>query len=212
MRVTLVDERDAGWEQHDAPFRVFVYRGPDNAVTAYDVADASLKDALEAAHNLSHGDEMIWSLAVVVDGLASTRGLVWISGMDYNDAPSTTREWERRREMQDRYLLARSRRGESPLLPDGRRVIRLAAEWTVRWPLWENFSDDYLLTPDALGLDAELSQALEAWNEVFNARDENDPLPIDWIHEGWALATRLQGALGPGFEVRPEFGHYATGS
>lgn len=38
--------------------------GPDNAVTAFDVANASLNDVVEAAHNLSHGDELLWSLAV----------------------------------------------------------------------------------------------------------------------------------------------------
>lgn len=207
MQVTLVDERDAEWEQTDAPYRIFVYRGADNAVTAFDIANASLKDVLEAAHNLSYGDELLWSLAVVIDGGADGRGLAWISGMDYNDAPASRREWERRREMQDRFLSARALRGEPPLLPDGRRLIRLFPEWTVRWPLWESFTEEYLLTADALGLDATLSQDLADWNEAFNARHEDDPLPDGWVEEGWALARRLQSALGPTAEVRPEFGH-----
>lgn len=210
MRVALVDERDATWEQIDAPFRLFVYRGAGSAVSAYDVADASLKDALEAARNLSRGDELLWSLAVVVDGTADGRGLAWISGMDYHDRPTSPREWERRREMQSRYLAARSRRGEPALLPDGRRLIRMFPEWVAGWPLWEDHTEAYRLTGEMLGLDAHLSRELYDWNEAFNARQEDDPLPDGWIDEGRALAQRLQSALADIAEVRPEFGHYGT--
>ncbi|MGX5695711.1 hypothetical protein ACWKWP_05880 [Agromyces soli] len=208
MHITLVDERDASWEQAEPRFRLFVYRGADNAVTAYDIVDASLDDVLEAARNLSEFDARLWSLAVVVDRADLERGLAWISGGDYNEAPTTPQEWRRRREMQSRYLMARSRRSAAPLLPDGRRLIRMFPEWISGWPLWEDFTDDYRLTGELLGLDPELSQALFDWNEAFLSRSEDDPVPVGWVDAGWELATRLQHAVAGFAEVRPEFGRY----
>lgn len=208
MRIELVDERDVRWEQPEPHFRLFVYRGAGHAVAAYDVTDASLADVLEAARNLSQDDALLWSLGAVVhgrtDGPADDRGLVWISGADYNDVPTTPSARRRRREMQSRYLMARARRGEAPLLPDGLRLIRMFPEWVSGWPLWEDFTDAYRLTGASLGLDPALSQALYDWNEAFLSRDEEDPLPAGWLDDGWQLAARLQRALAGVAEVRPE--------
>ncbi|WJL97190.1 hypothetical protein QSU92_08550 [Microbacterium sp. ET2] len=205
MRGIPADERDSTWERDDARYRLYVFTGTDNAVTAIDLVEATIEEALEAASVLSNRDEHLWSLALVENDARGMRGLIWLSGMDYNDPPDTPREWQRRRQMQDRYLLARSRRNEPVVLPNGLRLIRVFPEWASGWPLWENFTQDYRLTGADLQLTRELSDALFAWNEAWLSRAENDPLPAGWEEEGHYLVSRLRNELQGVAEVRPEF-------
>ena len=204
MQVEAVDERDVTWESHASRYRLFVYDGPDSAVTAYDITEATMADVREAATQLSHDDARMWSLALVIYH-AGARGLQWLSGMDVHDTPRGAAEWRARREMEDRYLAARARSGAAPLLPDGRRVIRLFAGWASS-PLWETFTDAHVLQPEDLDLSAELAADLMRWNDAFGARSEIDPEPEGWRARGWELAARLQSELDGVAEVRPEFG------
>lgn len=205
MRGFPAEERDSTWERDDARYRLYVFKGPDNAVTTIDVVEATIEQALESAMALSNGDEHLWSLALVENDSRGMRGLIWLSGMDYNDPPSTAWEWQRQRQMQDRYLIAKNRRGEPTVLPNGLRLIRVFPEWVSGWPLWENFTEDYRRTGPDLGLTRELSDALFDWNEVWLARHEDDPLPAGWEDEGHRLVTQLRSELDGVAEVRPEF-------
>ncbi len=205
MRGLPSDERDSTWERDDARYRLYVFTGPDNAVTTTDIVEATIEEALECASTLSQGDEHLWSLALVENDVRGMPGLIWLSGMDYNDPPGTPREWQRRKQMQDRYLSARSRRSEPVVLPNGLRLIRVFSEWVSGWPLWESFTDAYRLTGADLGLTPELSDALLEWNEVWLLRPEEDPLPPGWEDEGLRLVARLRMELDGIAEVRPEF-------
>lgn len=205
MRGVYVDERDSTWERDDARYRLYVFEGAGNAVTTFDILDASIEHALESAVAMSNGNERLWALALVEDYSRGMRGLIWLSGMDYNDTPSSPREWMRRRQMQDRYLLAKHGRGLPALLPNGLRVIRMFPEWVSGWPLWENYSNEYRLTGAGLGLSATLSRALYEWNEQMLGRDEADSPPADWLRAGETLAQQLQVELSGIAEVRPEF-------
>lgn len=205
MRGFSVDERDSTWERDDARYRVYVFTGPGNAVTTFDIVEATIEEALETAQSMSDGGSRLWSLALVEDDARGMRGLIWLSGMDYNDPPDTAREWQRRRQMQDRYLAAKSRRGEPVVLPNGLRVIRVFPEWVSGWPLWESFSDDYRLTGPGLALTPELSADLYDWNEAWLARPIDDPVPDGWEERGRRLAGRLRAELDGIAEVRPEF-------
>ncbi len=133
------------------------------------------------------------------------RGLIWLSGMDYNDPPGSAQEWKRRRQMQDRYLRAAHRRGEPAVLPNGLRVIRVFPEWVSGWPLWEDFTDGYRLTGPDLSLTPELSADLLDWNEAWLMRQEEDPLPAGWKERGLLLVRQLQDELSGVAEIRPEF-------
>jgi hypothetical protein len=164
-----------------------------------------LEQALESALALSNGDEHLWSLPLVENDARGKRGLIWLSGMDYNDPPSTAWEWQRRRQMQDRYLMAKSRRGGPTVLPNGLRLIRVFPEWVSGWPLWENFTEAYRRTGPDLGLTPELSDALFDWNEAWLARHEDDALPTGWEDEGHRLVIQLRSELDGIAEVRPEF-------
>lgn len=205
MRGFYVDERDSTWERDDARYRVYVFEGPGNTVTTLDIVEATVEEALESALALSNGDERLWSLALVENDSRGMRGLIWLSGMDYNDPPGSAREWQRRRQMQDRYLMAKRRRGEPAVLPNGLRIIRVFPEWVSGWPLWENFSDDYHLTGPDLGLTPELSAALYEWNEAWADRPVDDPVPAGWAERGQLLVRRLQAELEGVAEVRPDF-------
>ncbi|TXK14798.1 hypothetical protein [Microbacterium wangchenii] len=205
MRGFSVDERDSTWERDDARYRLYVFQGPGNAVTATDIVEATIEEALESALTLSNRDEHLWSLALVENDARGMRGLIWLSGMDYNDTPTTGREWQRRKQMQDRYLMAKSRRGEPAVLPNGLRLVRVFPEWVSGWPLWENFTDAYRHTGPDLGLTRELSDALFDWNEAWLARQEDDPRPAGWEDEGHRLVGRLRSELAGIAEVRPEF-------
>lgn len=205
MRGFPVDERDSTWERDDARYRLYVFKGADSAVTTVDLVDATIEQALESALALSNGDEHLWSLALVETDSRGMRGLIWLSGMDYNDPPSTAREWQRRRQMQDRYLRAKSRRGEPTLLPNDLRLIRVFPEWVSGWPLWEDYSENYRLTGPDLGLSPALSEALFEWNELWLQRHEDDPLPAGWEDQGLRLVIQLRDELNGIAEVRPEF-------
>lgn len=205
MHGFYVDERDAAWERDDARYRIYVFEGPGNAVTTSDLEDATVEEALESAVALSNGDEKLWSLALVENDARGLRRLIWLSGMDYNDPPGSAREWRRRRQMQDRYLMAMRHRGESLILPNGLRLIRVFPEWVSGWPLWESFSDEYQLTGPDLGLTPELSAALYEWNETWNTRGRDDPVPAGWQEQGQDLVRHLQAELDGVAEVRPEF-------
>ncbi|MGC5171266.1 hypothetical protein ACLQ2Q_11500 [Microbacterium sp. DT81.1] len=205
MRGVYVDERDSTWERDDARYRVYVFEGAENAVTAMDIVEATVEEALQSAVAMSNGDEQLWSLALVETDARGLRGLIWLSGMDYNDPPSSAREWQRRRQMQDRYLAAKRRRGLPPTLPNGLRVIRMFPEWVSGWPLWENSTEHYRLTAEDLGLAPELGQALYDWNETWLDRQEDVPLPDGWREEGETLAQQLRAKLSDVAEVRPEF-------
>lgn len=205
MRGYLVDERDSTWERDDARYRIYIFEGSGNDVTTFDLEGATVEEALEEASAMSGADERLWSLALVEDDARGLRGLIWLSGMDYNDPPGSAREWQRRRQMQDRYLLARSRRGETNVLPNGLRLIRVFPEWVSGWPLWESFSDEYHLTGSDLGLSSDLSTALFAWNDAWQSRDVDAPLPEAWEEHGRVLVARLRSELEGVAEVRPEF-------
>lgn len=200
-----MDERDSTWERDDPRFRVYVFAGPGNAVSTVDVLDATIEQALESARTLSKGDECLWALALVDDHSRGSRGLIWLSGMDYHDIPTTSVDWQRRRQMQDRYLKDKRRRGLACKLPNGLRVIRVFPEWVTGWPLWESFSEDYRLTGPALGLTRGLSDALYAWNESWRERQEEAPIPEGWEERGRHLVQLLQTELEGVAEVRPEF-------
>lgn len=206
MRAEYSDERDAAWERDDARYRLYLFEGADNAVTTIDILDASIEEALESAEVESRHDELLWSLAMVETDSRGLRGLIWLSGMDYNDPPGSPREWDRRRQMQQRYLAAKARRGIPPTLPNGLRVIRVFPEYQSGWPLWESFTEDYLLTGHGLGLSPELSAELFDWNEAWLRGGRlDDPLPDRWVERGWALVERLRIELAGIAEVRPEF-------
>ena len=207
VRGEPVDERDTAWESFDARYRVFVYSGPDAVVKAVDIVDASLHDVMDSTRALADNDRNMWSLALVVDEAGSRgRGLVWLSGIDYHRAPASAFEWRLRAEMQDRYLSARSRRGEPVLLPNGLRVVRMFPEWGVTWPLWESFTDNYPMDAAAFDLSDSLAADLAAWNDRWQNCDLDDPPPAGWHDEGWVLYGRLQAELDGIAEVRPDFG------
>lgn len=207
MRGEIVDERDTAWECFDARYRVFVYSGPDAVVKTIDIVDASLLEVMDSTHALAENDRDLWSLALVVDEAEPRgRGLVWLSGMDYHRAPASAFEWRLRAEMQNRYLSARSRRGEAVVLPNGLRAVRMFPEWGVTWPLWESFTDNYPMDAAALGLSDSLAGDLAAWNDRWQDRELDDPLRADWRDEGWALHSRLQAEMDGIAEVRPDFG------
>ncbi|TXK05793.1 hypothetical protein FVP60_02045 [Microbacterium mitrae] len=192
-------------QRNDTRFRLVLFADATLEVTAYDISGASLEFALDAARQLSRHDEVMWALAVVDQESAVEPALLWISGSDYSQTPKTPNQWRHRRDMQDRYLMAKSRRRLPLLLPDGRRSIRMFAEWGRLWGLWESFSESYVLDPSSLGLSAELGDELYAWNDAFNDREVDDPLPSSWRDEGLALYDRLQRELAGVAEVRPEF-------
>lgn len=205
MRAFAVDERDSTWERDDARYRVYTFEGPGNAVVTLDLVDASIEQALEFARGVSNDNELLWSLALVEQDSRGLRGLIWLSGMDYNDPPSSPLEWRRRRQMQDRYLLARSRRGSPPVLPSGLRLIRVFPDWSSGLPLWESLTEAYRQTGAELGLTTALSDALFEWNERWMTRSENDPIPTGWQERGEQLVSQLRSELDGIAEVRPEF-------
>lgn len=204
MKCEHVEQEPVDREKTGPAFRLHVYDGPESATTVIDITESTLDQALEAARTFSHDDEKLWSLELVVGPPGS--GLIWLSGCDYHRLPGSASDWRQRKEMQDRYLSARSRRGLAPVLPNGLRVIRLFPEWAEIHPLWESFTDNYPTTGAALGLSTGLSDALYAWNSAWSDRDLDSDLPEGWEDHGWELYTALQSELDGVAEVRPEFG------
>lgn len=205
MRAFEVDERDSSWERYDPKFRIYLFQGADNAVTTVDILDVGIVKALSVASDLSQNDEHLWALASVENDEAGRRGLVWLSGADYNGRPASRVEWRRRWEMQHRYLVAKARRGEDPVLPNGLRLIEMAALWSGGWPLWEMKELRRQLTGVDLGLSQQLSEALRAWNTVWQMHDESGPIPEGWVERGWELFPQLQSELEGVAEVSPSF-------
>lgn len=203
MRTFEVDERDSSWERYDPRFRIYLFQGAGNAVTTIDLVDVGIGQALQIASDLSEGDKHLWALASVEYNSAGERGLVWLSGMDYNGRPGTPAEWRLRMEMQHRYLVAKTLRGEQPLLPDGLRLIEMAALWSGGWPLWERTELRHQLTGADLGLSQALSDALYEWNMVWQAHDELGPTPDGWEARGCELFKQLRTELEGVAEVAP---------
>lgn len=194
------------WEDHHARFRLFVFDGPGNAVVALDFVDAQIDEVLEAARSAGDHDKL-WSIALVVDGPEADRGLIWVSGMDYNDTPTTDAESRSRAKMQDRYLMSKAARGETPLLPDGRRVIRVFPDHGHRWPLFENFTDQYAMTPSDSGLSERLTGGLRKWYDEWE-RHGIDWAPDEaWLSAGQGLIETMRIEVWGFAEVRPEFRH-----
>jgi hypothetical protein len=213
MRMHEVDERDSSWE-NDAPrFRIYVFEDAENAVSTFDLLGATVEEALEAARVQSGDDRHLWSLALVHDDGRAGRGLVWLSGNDYNDVPPSVDEasyWRARGVMQDRYLSARSRAGDAVVLPTGERLIRFFPEWGADLPLWESFTENYPVKRSALPLPATLEIDLAAWNmrwqELSGTREPGlEARWHEWEREGVRLRAHLQSALDGIAELRPEF-------
>ncbi|APF34062.1 hypothetical protein A9Z40_03825 [Microbacterium arborescens] len=207
MRAELADRRDTTWEDLGPRFRVFVYPGDAKDTRIIDIVDVSIDTVFREMRIFSDDDRHLWSVALV-RGEGAQRGLVWLSGYDYDDTPTDGVEWQRRREMQDRYLMARSRRGEPLVLPDGRRVIRMFSGWASS-PLWESFTDEYVVDPRSLGISDDLTRDLLAWDGAIQDAGPDGPVPADSFETGLAIWRRLRDELAPIAEVRPDF--WATG-
>jgi len=215
MRVNEVDERDSSWEIDTPRFRIYVFEGAANAVSTFDVVDATVEEALEAARVQSRSDRHVWSLALVHDDGRSGRGLIWLSGNDYNDNPvplDDANYWRARGTMQNRYLMARAQAGEPVVLPTGERRIRFFPDYGVDLPLWESFTDNYPVERGALSLPTELEDALKAWNEQWQSLISIDGSTAAtaaqwaaWQRAGLTLLADLRSALEGRVEVRPEF-------
>ncbi|MGF3054027.1 hypothetical protein ACQUSY_08720 [Microbacterium sp. YY-03] len=203
MRIEAVENPLDVVEKDDARFRLVLFADETLAMTAYDIGDTSIENALEVAEKLSHGHRVMWALALL--DAAANDGLTWISGMNYTRMPTTVRQWQHRRTMQDRYLLAKSGSAAPKVLPTGLRLIRMFGEWGDCWGIWESFTDNYPCHPSALGLSTSLAADLHAWNDAYGARSLDDPLPRTWRLEGELLYERLQAEIDGVAEVRPEF-------
>lgn len=218
MDLIVADERDSTWERDDPRFRIYVFTAPASeadpipgsfAVQTTDVVEASIDEALEAASASADDDAQLWSLAIVEDDARGLRGLLWLSGTDYHDAPDGPRQWRARALMQDRCLRARVRRGLAPVLPDGRRVIRLFPEYGDGLLVSQSVTERYRLEPADLGLDEgrddPLVERLLAWNNAWQDIQEGDAPSAEWWDEGERLRADLQAALGDDAEVRPDY-------
>lgn len=218
MDLIVADERDSTWERDDPRFRIYVFTAPASeadpipgsfAVQTTDVVEASIDEALEAASASADDDAQLWSLAIVEDDARGLRGLLWLSGTDYHDAPDGPRQWRARALMQDRCLRARVRRGLAPVLPDGRRVIRLFPEYGDGLLVSQSVTERYRLEPADLGLDEgrddPLVERLLAWNNAWQDIQEGDAPSAEWWDEGERLRADLQAALGDDAEVRPNY-------
>lgn len=218
MRQIEVDERDSSWEIDEARFRVYVFSGAGNAVTTFDFVHATIEQALDEASYLAGRDKHLWSLALVHDDPESGRGLVWLSGNDYNDYPradlGTAAYWRHRGKMQSRYLNARVQAGEPAVLPTGERSIRMFPEWSVDLPLWEDHTEHYPVEPGVLPLSTALEQSLMAWNrrweelanpDLASTTSTDSPEWSAWFAEGVAHLAALRAELRGVAEIRPDF-------
>lgn len=90
LRSFEVDERDSTWESHDPRFRVYFFsggtEGPGWATEVHDVTGADALQAIDWAQRTA-GPDRLYAVALVDDHVRSPgRGLVWLVGMDANDA------------------------------------------------------------------------------------------------------------------------------
>ncbi len=218
MRQVAVDERDSSWEIHEARFRVYVFMGAGNAVNTIDLAHGTIEQVLDEARYLAGGNRHLWSLALVHDDPGQGRGLVWLSGNDYNLPPEPRNDsaayWRARGAMQSRYLMARVQAGEPVVLPTGERSIRMFPEWSVDLPLWEDHSEHYPVERGVLPLSAALEHSLVAWNrrweqlanpELASSTSTESPEWSAWFADGVAHLAALRAELRGVAEIRPDF-------
>lgn len=203
MKIANVDERDIVREFHSPVYRVFVYEGPANSATVYEISECSVEESLNAAEMLSFKNEKLWSLALVTR--SPQVELTWLSGMDYNDRPSSMKEWRLRGQMQTRYLTAQMFRGDESVLPNGLKRIRMFPEWCVDFPLWGQHPDPYPYMPGDLPISEELELELVNWGREWGSFGLDDARPDTWKDRGWLLFDQLQNELREYAEVQPEF-------
>lgn len=91
MRIENADERDAGWEDTAARYRVYFFTGGEHPGRSWDVVAKDVLDAqvLEVVHWAEReiSDKGLFAVALVTRR-ADEQGLVWLVGMDANDEPS----------------------------------------------------------------------------------------------------------------------------
>lgn len=203
MRIVASRLREIQWQEHEPRLRLHIFEGAENDLQSFDLVEHTIVQALDSARMLSDENRKLWSLAVLNERDAA--GLIWVSGYDYRSTPTHASEWRLRKEMQDRYLSAMSQRGEEPRLPDGLRVIRLMPEWSVELPLWESFTDSYLISPGEVSIAQKLECELTEWNRDWQSYGFENERPKSWFDRGWQLHEQLQIQLAETAEVRPDF-------
>lgn len=109
MQIVGVDERDGSWEQHTPRFRVYL-NGSGTTSTGgwtdtYDVLGADVLQMIEWAQRQA-GGVLTYAVALVHDdddaqrrNPGGGRGLVWLVGMDGNDAATDEGELDVQRRM-----------------------------------------------------------------------------------------------------------------
>lgn len=101
-------------------------------------------------------------------------------------------------------------------IPPERRVIRMFADYSRDYPLWENSTTTwdvgYATTPETYGLTHELGEDLAGWQAFFETHAnpfegwDSDANLQKWLRDGEWLARRLQKEVQAFADVRPEFG------
>ncbi|MEP9365578.1 hypothetical protein ABLE68_21600 [Nocardioides sp. CN2-186] len=108
MRVVAVDERDSSWEDPDPTYRVYLHGGSardgeewtGGTTWTYDVTEADLLQVVDWAQREAGGTRH-YAIALVRDNRRedSSRGLVWLIGMDGNDSITDPPSLDRQRRM-----------------------------------------------------------------------------------------------------------------
>lgn len=112
VHIEQVDERDSNWEDGQPRFRVYVHGSGDSSTSGwtdtYDITGADVLQVIDWAQKQA-GDALTYAVALVRDDDAQDhrdpgrgRGLVWLVGMDGNDAATTSREAETQERMLQR--------------------------------------------------------------------------------------------------------------
>ena len=104
---------------------------------------------------------------------------------------------------QDRQVKSRT----PPRLDDGRRLIRVFPEYVTDLPLWERFTEHYLIERGMLPLSIDLEDSLAAWNQEWQIHTLEGGIPDEqrWLAHGHALVRRLRTELHGIAEIRAEF-------
>ncbi len=93
MHVEPVDERTSGWEDHRPRFRVYLFEGGEGtsgfATSTYDVTGAEALEVIGWAEEQA-GDDGLYAVALVGDR-GGRKGLVWLQGIDANNASGDLR-------------------------------------------------------------------------------------------------------------------------
>jgi hypothetical protein len=94
-----------------------------------------------------------------------------------------------------------------PRLADGRRLIRVFPEWGTELPLWESFTDHYLVERGMFPISDALLDALAEWNAQWQNRPEDARLAHEehWLATGRSLVRQLRTELHGIAEIRAEF-------